>query len=151
LKPVAVDQGTKYIPKQEGLRDQTDGLDWENGELIFLSISVEDTWRGLTQEEKKFLFNVFQQASPKTYVQYGGSDLGLFICRQLVELQGGEIGVAFNAGNGSTFSCYIKARRTEVPAESPLDFQGATSLWMPRHCRKHLEAMFPLMEAGEMQ
>jgi Histidine kinase-, DNA gyrase B-, and HSP90-like ATPase len=36
-------------------------------------------------------------------VQYGGSGLGLFISRELTELQGGEIGVESSAGNGSMF------------------------------------------------
>jgi len=47
-------------------------------------------------------------------VQYGGSGLGLFISRQLTELQGGEIGTASIAGVGSTFAFYVKARRAET-------------------------------------
>lgn len=117
VNPTEVDQKTKFVPKRETLRDQTTGSEWGTGELIFLSISVADTGRGLTQEEKDLLFNVFQQASPKTYIQYGGSGLGLFISRQLVEMQGGQIGVASEAGKGSTFSCYIKARKAEAPSE----------------------------------
>ncbi|KAK5189528.1 hypothetical protein LTR16_007964, partial [Cryomyces antarcticus] len=59
----------------------------------------------------KVLFLRFSQASPKTYGKYGGSGLGLFISRELTELQGGQIGVHSIAGQGSTFTFYIKARR----------------------------------------
>ncbi len=65
----------------------------------------------MNPEEKNKLFNRFAQASPRTHVQYGGSGLGLFISRQLTELQGGEIGIASESGVGSTFAFYVKARR----------------------------------------
>lgn len=69
----------------------------------------------MTADEKKLLFQRFSQASPRTHVQYGGSGLGLFISRELTELQGGEIGVASEAGKGSTFAFYIRARRSVAP------------------------------------
>lgn len=78
---------------------------------------MQDTGRGLSPEEKKLLFQRFSQASPRTHVQYGGSGLGLFISRELTELQGGEIGVASEAGKGSTFAFYVKCRKTTEPKE----------------------------------
>jgi hypothetical protein len=48
-----------------------------------------------------------------------GSGLGLFISRELVELQGGQVGVHSEAGKGSTFGFYIKATRVERPLEQP--------------------------------
>jgi hypothetical protein len=67
--------------------------------------------------ERDLLFNRFSQASPRTHIQYGGNGLGLFISRRLAELQGGAIGFSSKAGGGSTFSFYIKGRRSV--AETP--------------------------------
>jgi CheY-like chemotaxis protein len=70
------------------------------------------------ENEISLLFRRFSQASPRTHVQYGGSGLGLFISRELTELQGGQVGVASKAGVGSTFAFYIRARRC-APPEDP--------------------------------
>lgn len=66
------------------------------------------------------LFKRFSQASPRTHIQYGGSGLGLFVSRELTELQGGEIGVQSEPGQGSTFAFYIKAKRTSEPSGTAL-------------------------------
>ncbi|KAF1986048.1 hypothetical protein K402DRAFT_464030 [Aulographum hederae CBS 113979] len=86
--------------------------------IIYLAFSVEDTGVGLSKEEKDKLFLRFSQASPRTHVQYGGSGLGLFISRQLTEMQGGQIGVASEAGAGSTFAFYVKSKITRPPVST---------------------------------
>src|SRR5579862_5017380 len=58
---------------------------------LFLISSIRDSGVGLTLEERSTLFQKFSQASPKTYSQYGGSGLGLFISKALAEVQGGHI------------------------------------------------------------
>lgn len=120
-KPSEVKDVVEYIPISQSRRDITLTDDWGDGEIIYLAISVTDTGRGLSEQERKVLFHLFQQASPKTHVRYGGSGLGLFICRQLVEMQGGQIGVASEAGKGSTFRFFVKTRRTTPPAILPSD------------------------------
>lgn len=100
-----------FIAPRPNRIDHTSTAEWGRGEEIYLQIAVEDSGRGLTEDELKLLFHRFSQASPKTYKQYGGSGLGLFISRELTELQGGQIGVASQVGKGSTFSFYVKARR----------------------------------------
>ena len=114
-----------YFPPRSKKKDLTKSPDWGTGEKVYLHFAVQDTGRGLTDDEKKLLFIRFSQASPRTHVQYGGSGLGLFISRELVELQGGEIGVASRAGEGSTFAFYIKARRSTAPIDDVDQFPGA--------------------------
>ncbi|KAL9125840.1 MAG: hypothetical protein Q9217_005015 [Psora testacea] len=114
-----------FVPSRSKREDLTENTrDWGTGEQVYIHFSVQDTGRGLTDAEKQILFLRFSQASPRTHITYGGSGLGLFISRELVELQGGEIGVASTAGEGSTFAFYIKARRTTAPTDEMDQFPG---------------------------
>ncbi|KAL6413602.1 sensory transduction histidine kinase [Ilyonectria robusta] len=103
--------------------------EWGNGEEINLHCTVEDTGPGLLEEEVRLLFQRFQQATPRTHVQYGGSGLGLFISRILTEMQGGQIGVSSRRGIGSSFSFYIKARRSLHP---PSEYERVTPFKISR-------------------
>jgi signal transduction histidine kinase/DNA-binding NarL/FixJ family response regulator len=114
----AVRNGVEYLPRDVTRKDLTSGSDWGSGQEMYLYIEVRDSGRGLTDQERKLLFQRFSQASPRTHVQYGGSGLGLFVSRELTELQGGQIGVASRAGVGSTFSFYVRARRCSRPETS---------------------------------
>jgi CheY-like chemotaxis protein len=105
----------KYIPARTINPNVAAGDEWGTGEFLYLRFKVEDSGCGLTPEETKLLFHRFSQASPRTHAQYGGSGLGLFISRQLAELQGGQIGVASEAFTGSVFGFFIKGRRTNPP------------------------------------
>ncbi|KAL1638338.1 hypothetical protein SLS56_000146 [Neofusicoccum ribis] len=110
-KPSTGHDNLAYIPRRPSRPEHVFSDEWGSGEDIYLQLTVEDTGKGLSEAEMKLLFHRFSQASPKTYGEYGGSGLGLFISRELTELQGGQIGVASQAGKGSTFTFYIKARR----------------------------------------
>ncbi|KAK8054481.1 hypothetical protein PG994_009548 [Apiospora phragmitis] len=131
--------GFKYIPVRTSNPGIPLGEDGGNGEIIYLCFQVSDTGCGLTPEEVKVLFGRFSQASPRTHAQYGGSGLGLFICRQLAELHSGQIGVSSKADHGSTFAFFITARRTETPQPAmkrritPIvaSMTGASSLTTP--------------------
>jgi signal transduction histidine kinase len=123
-QPSATLQGNEYLPLRQFREDLTAKSEWGDGESVYLEFSVEDTGRGLTMDEKKILFMRFSQA-PKTHVNYGGSGLGLFISRELVELQGGQIGVS-SAGKhkGSEFSFYIKGRIASQAASNAANGSG---------------------------
>jgi len=81
---------------------------------LYLLFSIHDTGPGMKKAEMSALFQRFQQATPRTHVTYGGSGLGLFISKRLVELQGGRIYVDSVEGKGSTFSFYIKVERSSM-------------------------------------
>lgn len=118
------DAPVKYFPTRKKNKDVLPEQEWGSGEKIYIHFSVRDTGRGLSAEEKKLLFIRFSQASPRTHVQYGGSGLGLFISRELTELQGGEIGVESEAGSGSTFAFFVAARRSTRPDDTANNAPG---------------------------
>jgi CheY-like chemotaxis protein len=65
--------------------------------------SIQDTGIGITPESLNQLFQRFTQADASTTRRYGGSGLGLSICKHLIELMGGEIHVESQTGQGSRF------------------------------------------------
>ncbi|GAB7350496.1 hypothetical protein MBLNU459_g1092t1 [Dothideomycetes sp. NU459] len=89
------------------------------GQDVYITIGVVDTGCGLSEEEMQRLFVKFSQASPRTHVQYGGSGLGLFICKQIIELCGGRIGVSSRPGIGSTFKFFLPVKRAPPEIKVP--------------------------------
>jgi hypothetical protein len=111
-------------------------------ENIFITFSVTDTGSGLSDDERALLFQRFTQAKPETHVTYGGSGLGLYICRKLTELQGGQITVQSRQGEGSTFSFYIEAKIADPPMPIPGEKLDPTALAAAELTNARTEASF---------
>ena len=89
--------------------------------------AVEDSGLGMTEEALGRLFRPFEQASSETASEYGGTGLGLFICRNLVELMGGNIQVRSTEGVGTTFQFIIPLPEAAQPEAKVISID-ATSI-----------------------
>ena len=79
-----------------------------NIELLF---EVTDTGIGIDLNEKRNLFEAFSQGDGSITRKYGGTGLGLTICKRIVNLMNGTIYVESNPGEGSTFKFSIVLER----------------------------------------
>ncbi|OGT81977.1 MAG: hypothetical protein A3H91_00620 [Gammaproteobacteria bacterium RIFCSPLOWO2_02_FULL_61_13] len=82
-------------------------LDENTPEGIRLRFEVKDSGIGMSAEQVKNLFHAFAQGDSSTTRKYGGSGLGLVICKRLVEIMGGRIWVESELGVGTKVSFTI--------------------------------------------
>jgi len=80
-----------------------------------LTFTVEDTGIGFDAATRERLFQRFEQADGGITRRFGGSGLGLSICRQLAEMMGGGLDCESAPGGGSSFILTLPLKRTEAP------------------------------------
>ena len=85
----------------------TDDRGSVNHQDMTLCIEVTDTGVGIKPESLEAIFDAYDQANKSTHRLYGGTGLGLSVCKSLVELMGGYIEVDSAVGIGTTFTVLL--------------------------------------------
>ena len=101
-------------------------VEYEDKEKVCVTCSVADTGIGITQEQVSRLFKPFSQADSSTQRSYGGSGLGLSICKALVAVLGGKIWLESQLGEGTTVFFNLDFPKTI--AKSASDLNGVANI-----------------------
>jgi len=94
-----IDNALKFTPSGGRVTVQTALRD-----AAYAQVSVSDTGKGIAPDVEEKLFQRLFQGARESAASRQGLGLGLYICRELVTLQGGQIGVETELGRGSRFS-----------------------------------------------
>lgn len=82
----------------------------DSSQLGSVSVTVTDTGVGIPLEHQAAIFEAYSQAESSTTRRYGGTGLGLTICKELVELMGGQIRLRSEPGVGTSITFMLPAR-----------------------------------------
>ena len=119
--------------QRQKFRAQSEERETDHIRLLF---EVRDTGIGIAPDKQEIIFESFSQADSSTTRRYGGSGLGLTICKRLVEMMNGDIWVESVLGEGSNFCFTInfeigdeqKVRRAEESDSAPRSDQAMCPL-----------------------
>ncbi|WDE03376.1 response regulator [Thalassomonas viridans] len=138
----------------------TASLEQYNSEHLKFICSVRDTGDGIAADRISVLFDSFTQADVSTTRKYGGSGLGLTICKRLCQLMQGDIRVSSELGKGScfTFEVLLKPSARSVKVMPRVDISrlhilvvddNATNREIYRHQLEHWGASVAEAQSGE--
>lgn len=80
-------------------------------DVVDISVSVKDSGIGIAEDALEKIFNSFEQAEVNTTRHYGGTGLGLTLCKKLTRIMGGDIHVKSKLGEGSDFCFNVKMKK----------------------------------------
>ncbi|MGV8866602.1 MAG: ATP-binding protein [Janthinobacterium svalbardensis] len=108
----------------QGTVELLTSLESRDGDAAMLRFSVRDTGIGIASEVQETIFSAFAQADTSTTRRFGGTGLGLTICRQLARLMGGSLRLQSRLGLGSEFSFTVPLQLLPACPPSSPDMQA---------------------------
>lgn len=96
-----------------------------SAEQTQLEIVIKDTGIGLDSADKETVFNAFRKTGSTSQRRYSGLGIGLSICREFVELMGGELMMETSGNQGTRFLVTLPVTKGRDPAEHELLKAGA--------------------------
>ncbi|WDE01099.1 response regulator [Thalassomonas actiniarum] len=138
----------------------TASLEQSGGETLKFICSVRDTGDGIAEDAIAILFDSFTQADVSTTRKYGGTGLGLTICKRLCQQMSGDIRVTSELGKGScfTFDVLLKPSARSVKVMPKVDISrlnilivddNATNREIYRHQLEHWGASVVEAQSGD--
>ncbi|MCA8970832.1 MAG: response regulator, partial [Planctomycetes bacterium] len=125
-------------------------VDAKDASRIDLVLRVSDTGCGMEEDQLAKVFQPFTQADTSTTREYGGSGLGLTICRRLVELLGGRVEAYSQVGSGSEFVVTLPITRAAPTSPPRIDDGRRLTELAANSDHRGLEGLeFLLAEDGE--
>ncbi|WP_135079076.1 hybrid sensor histidine kinase/response regulator [Terasakiella sp. SH-1] len=131
--------GIKFTPRGGRLRIEAELEQKKADGKYDIRFVVEDNGIGISEETQDKLFQPFAQAEISTTRKYGGTGLGLYICRQLVALMGGNIELHSKLEEGSRFYFTLELNGKtgdEVHEEECHDFSGQSFCFISREASR---------------
>lgn len=111
-----ISNAVKFTPQGGSIIVGTKKVEDESNSDDMIEIYVKDTGIGIKEEDKHLLFEPFKQIESVYTKKYEGTGLGLALCKDIVELHGGNLKVSSEWGEGSCFSFVIPKKRVPGPA-----------------------------------
>jgi signal transduction histidine kinase/DNA-binding response OmpR family regulator len=125
----------------------------QRDERVKLCVSVLDTGIGIRKDKVGTIFQVFQQADTSTTRKYGGTGLGLPICKKIAQIMDGNIWVESEPGKGSTFyftAWFEKAECKQHKVASPVALSGKKALIVDDN-KNNLDILIQTTESAGMR
>jgi signal transduction histidine kinase/ligand-binding sensor domain-containing protein/DNA-binding response OmpR family regulator len=119
---------------------------------ITLHVTVRDTGIGIPREQQAAIFECFRQADGSTTREYGGSGLGLCICKEISKLMGGDVWVESEADKGSIFHFLAVLKKSEKKTMKwvPPEFLKGKNVLVVDDNRKNLDILTHILISAGM-